>query len=366
MSNEKKQTDTGPGHGTPPIDRDLRASAQPGDLDELRRIAQEIVDPGKELADLIPQAEALRDLIERRANFRIDHERDIASGESRLEYGLAISPALAAMCIRELFRTPAFIRGLHDAIDDAAKPHRPVRVLYAGCGPYALLALPLMAILPRERAVFTLLDIHPECLDQARALITSFGLDHYLDDCLCEDATRYRIPEDRIPDVVVSETMAVCLRNEPQVAIARNLLTQAPAASMVPQSVSVEAHLINWSREHVVMPAGFTGEFPEPDRDRVYLGKIFELDAAGIRNWRGIEGDELPAGKIRIPAPLESKYTPYLLTNIVTYGRHRLRDYDCSLTAPQRLRGDFKAGDEVQFRYQLGSYPQLSSCLHKD
>lgn len=328
--------------------------------DELKCLATQILAYDKELKDLIPQASALRDLFEKRTNFCIDPQRSIGAGQTRLESGLAISPALAAMCIRELFRTLAFIRGLHEAINDAAKSHRPVRVLYAGCGPYALLALPLMSVLPRECVVFTLLDIHQECLDKARGLIDSFGLGHYADDYVCADATRYQIPTDRLPDVILSETMAVALHNEPQVTIARHLLAQAPSALMVPHSVSVEACLINWSREHVFMPADFVGDFPEPHRDRIHLGKIFELDAANIKAWEGIAGDILPAGKINMPSALERKYKPYLLTNILVYGRHRLQNYDCSLTAPQRLRGKIAEGDELQFHYQLGSNPQLN------
>ncbi|HZW26309.1 MAG TPA: class I SAM-dependent methyltransferase [Gallionella sp.] len=331
------------------------------DLDELRRIAGEVIDRGKELGDLIPQATALRDLFEWVTNFRIDHERDIADGQTRLDDGLAISPTLAAMCIRELFRTLAFIRGLHDAINDAAQDtsHRPVRVLYAGCGPYALLAVPLMTVFSREKVVFTLLDIHPECLEKARELLDLFGLGHYVDDFICADATRYRIPADKTPDVIVSETMAVALHNEPQVTIARHLLHQAPSARMIPQSVSVEVCLINWSREHVFMPADYVGEFPKPDRDRIYLGKIFELDAANIQSWKGMEGDTLPAGKVTIPSPMESKYRPHLLTNIVVYAQHRLQNYDCSLTLPYRLRGKFSGGEELQFHYQLGNNPEL-------
>lgn len=337
------------------------ACERQNDLNELSRIAEEIVAPEKELGDLVPQATALRNLFERVANFRIDHERDIADGQTRLDDGLAISPTLAAMCIRELFRTLAFIRGLHNAIKDAASdtPHRPVRVLYAGCGPYALLAVPVMTVFSREEVVFTLLDIHPECLEKARELLDLFGLGHYVDDFICADATRYRIPADKTPDIIVSETMAVALRNEPQVTIARHLLTQAPNARMIPQSVGVEACLINGSREHVFMPADYVGEFPEPDRDRIYLGKIFELDAANIHNWAGMEGDTLPAGKITIPSPLESKYKPHLLTNIIVYAKHRLQNYDCSLTLPHRLRGKIGAGNELQFYYQLGNHPQL-------
>lgn len=228
-----------------------------------------------------------------------------------------------------------------------------------GAGVYALLAVPLMAAFAREQVSFTLLDIHQESLDKALALIESFGLSHYVGGSVCADATLYQIPADEKPDVIVSETMAVCLHNEPQVSIARHLLAQAPDARMVPQSVSVEACLLDLTKEHVIMPADFVGEFPPPARDRIYLGKIFELDAASILSWNELEGDRLPAGRVKIPAQPESRYQPYLLTRIEVYGENRLQDYDCSLTPPQPLRGKIEGGQTLQFHYRLGSNPQL-------
>lgn len=328
-------------------------------LDELKNIAQAILNPEKQLKDLLPEAHALRDLFETRTNFQIDPEGGIGAGETRLDSGLAISPTTAAMCIRELFRTTAFIRGHGEAIQDAINPDRPVRVLYAGCGPYALLALPLMTVFPKEQVVFTLLDIHQQCLNDAMKLIHSLGLSGYVEECLCVDATTYRIPADKKPDIIVSETMSVALHNEPQVSIARNLFSQAPDAKMIPQQVSVEACLLNGAKEHVCMPADFVGEFPEPERDRIYLGKIFELDAANIKRWEEIDGDRLPAGKVKIPLPLETRYRPHLLTKITVYGETCLDDYDCSLTLPKRLRGEIKEGDELQFYYQFGNHPEL-------
>lgn len=331
------------------------------ELDTLKDISQKILAPGKALIDLLPQAQALRELLEQQTNFHIDASRDIGDGETRLASGLAISPTLAAMCLREQFRTTAFIRGLHAAITDALRRDRPVRVLYAGCGPYALLALPLMTVFSPAQVRFTLLDVHQACLDSAMALIGSFGLADHVADSLCTDATRYRIPADSLPDVIASETMAVCLRNEPQVAITRNLLAQAPMARLVPQSVSIELGMVNWGKEHVLLPADHVGEIPQPERDRINLGKVFELDAANVSRWHGVTGDCLPAGRIRLPEVLASRYRPCLLTRIVVYGESRLQDYDCSLTTPQHLPGRqvFSGDETLQFQYRLGTYPEL-------
>lgn len=329
--------------------------------DELDAITREILIPERTLVDLLPQAQALREFFEGITRFNIDPARDIAVGQTRLDSGLAISPVLAAMCIREAFRTLAFIRGLADAIADAQCPDRPVRVLYAGCGPFALLAVPLMTVFSSEQVQFTLLDIHQECLDDAAALIQSLGLSVHVDVVVCADATRYEIPAECCPDVIVSETMAVCLHNEPQVSVFRHLFSQAPEAKLVPQSVTIDMCLLDWSKEHVLVSADHVGDIPSPQRDRLNLGRVFELDGANILCWQTIDEDYLPAGRVQIPEMVDGRYRPYLLTNIVVYGENRLQDYDSSLTMPQPLPGrpTFTGGETLQFRYRLGSNPQL-------
>ena len=96
-------------------------------------------------------------------------------------------------------------------------------------------------------------------------------------------------------------------------------------------------------------------------RDRIHLGKIFELDAANIRSWQGIDDDHLPAGRVRIPESLDSRYRPYLMTRIEVFGESRLQDYDSSLTIPQPLYGRpvFSGGERLQFYYKLGANPGL-------
>lgn len=329
------------------------------DLLKLKQITRTILNPEKQLKDLIVEAQELRDLFEGLTNFQIHPEEGIGAGETRLQSGLAISPTTAAMCIRELFRTCAFIRGLGEAIRDSMHSKQPVRVLYAGCGPYALLAVPLMTAFSKEQVVFTLLDVHRQCLDDAKKLIDSFGLSGYVDDYLCVDATSYRIPDDKKPDVIVSETMSVALHNEPQVSIARNLLSQVSSAKMVPQQISVELCLVNGAKEHVFMPADFVGEFPEPERDRIYLGNVFELSVPSIQGWDKIDGDRLPASRIKIPSPINRKYRLHFLTKITVYKQTRLDDYDCSLTMPKPLRGEIQGGEMLQFYYRLGNHPEL-------
>ena len=86
--------------------------------------------------------------------------------------------------------------------------------------------------------------------------------------------------------------------------------------------------------QHVSIDPAQPGKFVEPVRDRIYLGKIFELNAENIRQWIDIIEDRLPAGCITIPAPLPESYQSRLLTRIVVYGQICLQDYESSLNLP--------------------------------
>jgi hypothetical protein len=266
------------------------------------------------------------------------------------------------MCLRDVRRTHAFALGLHAAIGKAAAAHpdRAVHVLYAGCGPYALLALPSLAAADGERARFTLLDVHQECVESARTLITSLGLAHRITAFVCADATTYRLPADDPPDVILMETMNACLYKEPQVALARNLLGQAPDALMVPRSVRVEVVLVDRAREHAVPVEGGPTDVV-PDRDRVPLGTAFELSPQSVERWAGIDGGTLPGGHIPFPATIEARYTPMLFTVIETADGIRMSDYDSGLTLPRVLDGVSGplAGATVDFEYEQGSPPRL-------
>ena len=130
---------------------------------------------------------------------------------------------------------------------------------------------------------------------------------------------------------------------------------------MVPKSISVEACFLNRAKEQAPIDPSGEGKYIEPVRDRIYLGKVFELNAQHVRAWANITEDRLPAASIKIPASLAECYQARLLTKIVVYGQICLDDYNSSLNLPQQLPGkpNFVGGETLQFHYQLGAYPGL-------
>ena len=302
-------------------------------------------------------------ILEKAAEFDIDRQLDIAEGETASSEGLAISPTQAAMCAGEFQRTAIFLRGLHDAIAEAVelKSPEPVRVLYAGSGPYATLAVPLMTVFPPEKVRFTVLDMHPVSIASAKSVVHRLGLDRSVAAYVLADACEYTIPGDAIPDILLSETMSAALEREPQVAIMRHLLGQAPDAVIVPESVRVEAFLVDTSKEPDIVVPESEGPPTKWQPDRIPVGPVFELNASTIRSWASLSDDRLPAAAIRIPPPPESCYRPFLFTTIATHGKHVLRTHDSSLTGIREITDieNHSAGRSLQFHYRLGADPCL-------
>src|SRR4029077_17526118 len=114
-----------------------------------------------------------------------------------LSAGSAISPLDAGRCLLDLRRTAVYLRGVYDAIQEAQQrfPGDVIHVLYAGCGPFALLCLPLLPLLAGQVVRFTLLDVHARAIESVQAIMAALRLERANVDCLVCDATHYRNPD---------------------------------------------------------------------------------------------------------------------------------------------------------------------------
>lgn len=325
------------------------------ELARLRAIAHAILAAGPDLRAAVAPVQDLRLLAERLSAMEMSVPGNLGDGASWLPSGLALSPVNAALCAREYLRSAAFIQGASRAMEQAARRcgGRPIRVLYAGCGPFAFLLLPMLALWPPARARFTMLDVHGEALAPARRLVAALGLDAAVTSWVQADATTVRLDPDALPDVIVSETMSAALKREPQVAITRNLLAQAPGALMVPASVRVDCML---------------SERPDASRawrDTMRLGQVFVLDAAAASGWdAGVDGT-LPAATITLPDQVAPHATLRLFTDITVFDGVHLTQGDCSLNMPRYLPGKplFAAGQKVRFHYRLDADPGIDYSL---
>ncbi|MEQ1905951.1 MAG: hypothetical protein ABL888_17310 [Pirellulaceae bacterium] len=336
-------------------------------LEQLRRVVSTLLDPQNSASSLRPVVVELKEILAGSQTVWSAPRDDISSGQTRTTSGLALSPTMAAMCADDYVRTVEFIRGTYAAISDVRDrfPDRPARVLYIGCGPYATLAVPLMAVFSAAEATFTLIDVHSESIASAKSVVETLGLSQSITSFETLDAGSYGVCPERPPDVILIEIMQRCLASEPQVAITRHLLRQAPNAILVPDEVKIHLMLVDPSREFD-LTALEQNRTPIP-RDRIPVGPVFVLNRATVSSWEGNGDFTLPAATVKIPDSLEERYQPMLFTDVCIYQDHVLKDYDSGLTYPQKLRvdGSILPGATIDFYYELGDHPRLNGSVRK-
>ena len=320
------------------------------DLERLRRVTVSLLDSERPAYTLRGEVLEMKSILESSAGPVSDPASDIAAGETRTKRGLAISPTMASMCLDDFARTVQFARGLHEAITDSRSKitSRPVRVFYAGCGPWATLAIPVMSVVPSCEATFTLLDIHDASITSVRGLIERLGLSASVDTLVTGDACEYSIAEQ--PDILVIEMMRAALESEPQVAAAMHLIREAPNATMIPEDVRVVLSLVDQSVQ-------LDGKVESGDLERtIEVGDVFELNKSSIENF-----GRFATTSIQLPDFDPDRYRPMLTTTVRVYGDHVLRGNDSGITLPKPLplNPAPRRGDVLEFQYEIGERPGL-------
>ncbi|MDQ8190161.1 tRNA 5-methoxyuridine(34)/uridine 5-oxyacetic acid(34) synthase CmoB [Roseibacillus persicicus] len=324
---------------------------------KLRALTSTILDEDVPVYTLRPLILEVLEVFRLVAGGQFTQRHDIVEGENWTSEGLAVSPVMAAMCVEDYARTVVFIRGVHEAVIAAGDTAggRPVKVLYAGCGPFGTLVVPLLSVFGPEVCQFVFADISEEALESARQTVEGLGFEESVVDYVLGDVLNYEVSSSWVPDVIVSETMQACLKAEPQVAIFRHLFRQAPRALFVPEEISIELKFVDLVRE-----IAFEGE--NESRDRVEVGAVFRLNRDSLASWRSLEGGTLPAAEVQLPTCELGNKQPKLFTRIQTFGKHVLSDYASGLTSPRELeieKGDLSAGESLRFLYRLGESPAL-------
>jgi hypothetical protein len=297
---------------------------------------------------------------------------DAWAGDTYLESGVAINPGAAAHCVRDYRRTVVFLRAVYAAIRQAQQrfDNVRIRILYAGCGPFATLVLPLLPLLEPDGIELQLVDAHQRSLRSVGLLLAHFGLDEHSVESVQADACSYRHHSPL--HLVIAETMQKALEQEPQLAVMANLAPQlCPGGIFVPGEIEVELCLAHPERELETFRR--RGSIEAGDLvsagERHVLGTLLRLTAARAAELLasaepGRDAPRVLPGLARVVVPgLENLagYDPVLFTRIRVFSRYSLGDYESEITLPMKCHDltPPQAGDTIEAGYELGSYPRF-------
>ncbi|MBB4079865.1 hypothetical protein GGR28_002492 [Lewinella aquimaris] len=266
--------------------------------------------------------------------------------------GVAIGATWAALCVDDLIRTQRFVSGLYRAVQDViVRRSGPVHVLYAGTGPFATLALPLMTRFTPEQLQFTCLEITDASFLAVRQLFSALDLERYVIDVIQTDASTFRIAGELPVDIMLSETMQYCLIDEMQVPIALNLMAQLPPETiMIPERITLRLAVLEDTKDQPVATD---------------LGTIFTVDRASLQAYRA-EPESTDWPTVRLPVPMlppSSRPGPLAIRTLIdVYGSIGLTDYESGLTIPKIIDDypdELNPLEAIDFTYQLTPSPLL-------
>lgn len=305
--------------------------------EQLRSVAQDILKEGDFHESLAPAISKYHQLLFEMLEIDPDDEKEKEHIET--EKGNAIGTWWAATCVKEVFRTQRFAKALAQAIRDIhCNEKRTVHVLYAGTGPFAALALPIMLTFQPTEVQFTLLEINQNSYGKLQDLMKRLDLLPYVKESKLADATSYVLKNYDV-DIVLSETMNLALFKEPQVSIMMNFERQlGNKALYLPNQIKVA--LCKQGR-----------------KDLDELKTLIKFDQLGMAelNKRTNANQEL-FEKIALEVELAQGERLCYHTEITIYKGFKLGLNDSSLTLLKPVKPNIQAG-----RYQLSLQYQVSN-----
>jgi len=282
--------------------------------------------------------------------------------ETELVDGVALSPMDAALCLHDYVRTWAFAEGARRAIEAARIrfPGERIRVLYAGTGPFAPLAVLQVPHFSAADVGFTLVDVHSVSTEATRSLFTALGATDYVDEWATADATRWSSGDGELFHVVIAEVMQRALAKEPQVAVSRQMCTLLhPDGFLVPERISLELALFDPSTTFQDNDEGVIEM--RTDYERLSLGSVFELTAQTARSMV-VTDEQIELPSVGVPATVSGDSPLNILTQITTFDGVTVTEGQSGLTTiePVSLPSIVNAHDCLVVSYQLGEHPKLN------
>jgi hypothetical protein len=305
-------------------------------------------------------------------NIRPDPSFDAWAEDSLLDNGVAINPQAAAHCAIDYKRSVSFIRAVYAAINSLKVrfPDTPLEILYAGCGPFGTLLLPLLGRFSPGELKLYLLDFHQRSLDSVKLLLADFRFCAHAAQTVKADACNYK--HGGKLHLVIAETMQKSLEQEPQFAVTANLAPQLwPTGVFIPQRIDVSMCLaeLEYEKELLGQAQKIDSNALQKSARRYLLGTLctllpehaFDQMKLAQTNSDGLSC-ELQPTIVVIPSMSDiAEFDAALFTRICVFEQYWLNDYESQVTLPLKCHelSPLTGGERYRVSYQLGSYPKF-------
>lgn len=308
--------------------------------DKLVNISNDLLLPQDFHDKLVPAITSYTQLLFELGEIKADEISDRT--DIRSKFGSAIGTFWAANCVKEVLRTQRFVRGLYLAIKDKLlQGDGPIHVLYAGTGPFATLALPVMVQFSPAEVQFTLLEINENSYHKLLDVITAFDLNSYVKAIEIADATNYILPDGCV-DIVISETLNRALITEPQVFIMLNLASQL-------------------GKEVVYLPEEIIVNLCAKKRSENKPTKLKTLINFNVDKMKEIidrsENEEWTFDEIKVNINNIDPDELYYSTELKIYRDNFLGYEDSSLNLLEKVKLEQQTTDDLIFKYNVAGKP---------
>ena len=333
----------------------------------LQKIAAVLLDCGADPAKLETAVTVMHTLFASLSGIRGAMQDTAERYETSLAGGFALSPGYAADCLLDTKRTVKYLRAVDLAVKQLLQeqPGRTVHILYAGCGPFAPLVLPLTTCYTPGQIRITALDIHERALAALEKIVQAVDKQEYFRKLTACDATSYSHTGAPF-HILVTETMHQALSREPHVMICRNLAPQLTEGGiMIPERVALTACLSVEQEEMQYLANRLSGE--EITAVRLNLGPVFEITKE--KSYQVLEdGHALQGARLRIPDHTGSRNLLVLLTEITLFGTLCLKERESGITCPCYARDleKWQPGDIIDFTFRIKENPRLEYKLCRE
>lgn len=316
--------------------------------------------------NIVKQLESLNEFLKN--NIQVDNnENDISYNPIYLSNGVAVSPEIAVHCFQDYIRTHRFMLALYRAVQEKLEqfPKRKIKILYAGCGPYCPLILPLLYLFNSTNIEIDVIEINPYSLKSAKQIISFIGKNQYIKKILCIDATQYKPEKEDCFDIIISETMDKALEIEPQVSIFLNLFSYLKKEGiLIPEKVTVDLYATDIRKEKSSDYEFYldTSTTKSNQIQRTFIKNIITLDKSFLKLQHSKKNQEnIYLTSLKISDLATENIDLLYITSLKIYKSITLSEDESLLTLKvyALTLTDKIIDSQVEFSYRLNNDPRI-------